>query len=1107
MSTHRKITIKGELIAILLIFPIFVFLSSGPASAQQWAKIYGNPGNPYVGYDGGFGQQTTDGGYAEVSHSYDVMGNLIGAGIHKLDSSGSIQWQKLLRGTLINSFLQTTEGGYMMAGGWWSALIVKLDPTGNVQWATDYGASPPYSIEQTTDGGYIVAGLNGGVDQDDFWILKLDSEGNIQWSKTYGGGYSDVAYSIEQTTDGGYIVAGFTSSFGAGGGDVWILKLDSVGNIQWQKTYGGPGDDRAYSVQQTSDGSYIAAGFSTSFNVTGFSDGWVLKLDSNGNILWQKIYSGEPWNVEGIQSIQQTIDGGYIACGYNGLQGGTCDAWVLKLDGNGNVQWQKAYGGTSIDLANSIQQTMDGEYIASGFTRSWGSQVFLLKLDSNGEIPDCSLMRTSNAQAIDTDATVQDTHVTGVDSHLVTHAVPALTEDLDTTASELCNFTPLPVPSVDLPRTGQTKCYDTAGTEIPCAGTGQDGEIQAGVAWPDPRFTDNGDETITDNLTGLTWTKDAGTPTVGTCSGGIKTWQEALDYVACLNSNNYIGHNDWRLPNLNELESPIDSDDPERATGLNAQGFSNVQSSNYWSSTTLADLTNYAWIINMGYSDEMSSSFKSDYHYVWPVRAGQSGSPDPSYAANIWRTGQTVSYAAGDDGDLERGVAWPVPRFSDWNDGTVTDNLTGLMWAKNANAPGPSACAPETYKTWQDALDYVACLNSNNYLGYNNWRLPNWKELRSLIDSSNFDPALPLGHPFNSVQTRNYISYWSSTTYADITNVPWVILMWYGDVEDSNDKDGYGDIWPVRGGILTNIDTASPSLVITSHTDGQNVTTSSITLAGTASDAGNGDNGIQQVTVNGSRADNDTAIGSGTVNWSKVVNLNAGANAISVIAYDNSTNHNQTSKNITIYYDVPDTTAPTTTPTPPGGTYASPQSVTLTCDDNGGSGCKTTYYCLGSGCNATTVYSGPINISSSTDLRFYSTDNANNSESIKTETYTINILPPAVTCTLTPSGATQLSRGSNLNFTAVAQNNTDEVQVFQFATRITLPNLHTYPSSGWLVGPVTVTLNAHESKSKLMTQWIPYNAPFGTYTYRAYVGTVSPPLLYNQCQFTFSVNP
>jgi len=176
--------------------------------------------------------------------------------------------------------------------------------------------------------------------------------------------------------------------------------------------------------------------------------------------------------------------------------------------------------------------------------------------------------------------------------------------------------------TVELPQTGQTKCYDSAGTEITCSGTGQDGNIRAGVPWPVPRFTDNGDGTVTDNLTGLIWTKDGGTPTVGSCTGGTRTWQGALDYVACLNSAGYLGSTDWRLPNVNELESLINADEPNTDTWLNTQGFSNVQSGIYWSSTTGAGSTGYAWVVDMrvGY---VGNYYKAGNYYVWPVRSGQ----------------------------------------------------------------------------------------------------------------------------------------------------------------------------------------------------------------------------------------------------------------------------------------------------------------------------------------------------------------------------------------------------------------------------------------------------------------------------------------------------
>ncbi len=135
-------------------------------------------------------------------------------------------------------------------------------------------------------------------------------------------------------------MAGYTESFGAGDSDAWVIKLDANGNVQWQKTYGGKGDDYAYSIQQTSDGGYIVAGKTLSFG-TGDSDAWVIKLDAKGNVQWQKTYGGEYDDF--VHSIQQTSDGGYIVAGYTLSFGAGNDAWVIKLDAKGNVQWHKTY--------------------------------------------------------------------------------------------------------------------------------------------------------------------------------------------------------------------------------------------------------------------------------------------------------------------------------------------------------------------------------------------------------------------------------------------------------------------------------------------------------------------------------------------------------------------------------------------------------------------------------------------------------------------------------------------------------------------------------------------------------------------------------------------
>ncbi|MFZ8826290.1 MAG: T9SS type A sorting domain-containing protein [Candidatus Caldipriscus sp.] len=260
-----------------------------------------------------------------------------------------------------------------------------------VRFAKIYGgtgsvmASP---VQQTSDGGYIVAGwtFSFGAGYWDIILIKTDANGDIQWAKTYGGTDHDFAFSVQQTSDGGYIVAGLTTSFGAGGEDIFLIKTDAFGNVQWAKTYGGTDNDRAYSVQQTSDGGYIMVGRPVAGGIGGYS--LLIKTDANGNLEWAKIYEG----VEAT-SVRQTSDGGYIVAGYTAYFGaGVSDIILIKTDANGNIQWAKTYGqASSNDEASSVQQTSDGGYILAGATNYFGVpgyqyDFFLIKTDANGNL-------------------------------------------------------------------------------------------------------------------------------------------------------------------------------------------------------------------------------------------------------------------------------------------------------------------------------------------------------------------------------------------------------------------------------------------------------------------------------------------------------------------------------------------------------------------------------------------------------------------------------------------------------------------------------------------------------------------------------------------------
>ena len=320
---------------------------------------------------------------------------------------------------------------------------------------------------------------------------------------------------------------------------------------------------------------------------------------------------------------------------------------------------------------------------------------------------------------------------------------------------------------VKLTKTGQTTSYYTD----------DDGALRKGVAWPEPRFLDHGNGTITDNLTGLMWERWASRTT--------KTWTEAIDYC---NTLSLSGYTDWKLPNINELESLVNSGESSVASWLDAQGFDINQGwNNYWSSTTAAYNTSIAWGVDMQYGC-VNENFKTfSGRYALAVRIERSSS-----TIGLPATGQTTSYYSGDDSAFQTGVEWPSPRFIDNSDGTVTDKLTGLMWERI-----PSG----TKMSWTAALDYA-----NNYglAGYTDWRLPNRIELKSLINYGQSNPASWLNtQGFSNVQadTNSQASwYWSSTTHASRHDDAWPVIMDKGSVYNGYVKWYSYNVWVVRLG-------------------------------------------------------------------------------------------------------------------------------------------------------------------------------------------------------------------------------------------------------------------------------------------------------------------
>ncbi|MDC6366394.1 MULTISPECIES: hypothetical protein [Flavobacteriaceae] len=303
---------------------------------------------------------------------------------------------------------------------------------GEVDWIKTYGGSgedTAQSVIQTSDGGYAILGYSNSIDGDlasktmevnDYWLLKLDVDGTLQWSKTYGGSKDDKGQSVIQTTDGGYAIVGYAMSDDGDGSnnegfhDNWILRLDASGNILWEKSFGFAGHDHSYDVIQTDDGGFFFAGFldvtlsngegnfgkGTSLTAHGVGEFWGTRLNANGNLQWRRYFGGT--NNDRAHGVVQADDGGFVMAGFSESDDfdisntkGSYDFWVVKVDGKGNMLWEKSFGGTGIEISYDIVKTQDGDYAIVGNTFSTDadvsrnngeSDVWLIKIDDKGNL-------------------------------------------------------------------------------------------------------------------------------------------------------------------------------------------------------------------------------------------------------------------------------------------------------------------------------------------------------------------------------------------------------------------------------------------------------------------------------------------------------------------------------------------------------------------------------------------------------------------------------------------------------------------------------------------------------------------------------------------------
>jgi hypothetical protein len=351
--------------------------------------------------------QTNDGGYAAAGNTYQADRDMY---IIKLDANGIIEWSRIIGGLYDDQayeIIQTNDGGYAVAGFTYpfgqgsdeDMYIVKLDSSGTFQWHKSIGGFDfgernrdfAYSIIQTSEGGYALAGYTWRPVIGNYlrvYIVKLDENGDFQWSRVFGGSGVSIARSIIQTTDGGFAIAGYTRI--SNRDNFYIVKLDENGNIQWNTSVGGLHDERAYSIIQTSDGGYVATGETLSFSFGGaYQNMYIVKLDSTGSIQWTRVVGGTWRDI--AYDIIQTSDGDYVIAGYTISFGSQSrpNVYIVKLNPNGTLQWSKSIGGNLSDIALSITNTIDGGFAVAGYTYSYTTvpstpNIYIVKFDSSG---------------------------------------------------------------------------------------------------------------------------------------------------------------------------------------------------------------------------------------------------------------------------------------------------------------------------------------------------------------------------------------------------------------------------------------------------------------------------------------------------------------------------------------------------------------------------------------------------------------------------------------------------------------------------------------------------------------------------------------------------
>jgi hypothetical protein len=375
---------------------------------------------------------TTDGGYAVLGHAQSMDGDVTNKSnesydywVLKFDTTNQLQWQKTYGGSdddRGSDLIQTSDGGYAVIGksksddldvsenaGFDDFWVSKLDSSGSISWEYTFGfagSDTPYSIIQTNDNGYLLSGVldvsasNGQGDRNsigsrhaggDYWVIKLNANGVKQWSNYYGGSFTDTAYDAIQTEDDGYIIIGSSDSDDVdisnprGSYDFCVIKISDTGTLVWEKSFGGSEIDEAHAISKTADGNYLIVGDTRSSDLdisqnNGAADLWVMKITPDGTLLWEKTLGGSSFDVG--RSISKTQDNGFLISGSSRSTNGNLtsnkgqnDAWVVKINSSGNLEWQKTIGGSEVDFFYDVVELNDQTIVAVGDSNSSNEDI------------------------------------------------------------------------------------------------------------------------------------------------------------------------------------------------------------------------------------------------------------------------------------------------------------------------------------------------------------------------------------------------------------------------------------------------------------------------------------------------------------------------------------------------------------------------------------------------------------------------------------------------------------------------------------------------------------------------------------------------------------